>query len=125
MSSIKVLTVEDDTDLREAITMALENAGFEVFSAKNGAEGVQQALTHHPDVILMDVMMPIMNGHEAVDKIRNDAWGKNAKVIFLTSLSDAENVVHAVSQGSGDYLVKPHTSLEDIVNKVKLVRHTD
>ncbi len=78
-------------------------------------------LREHPDVILMDIMMPKLNGHEAVQKIREDAWGQHAKIIFLTSQSAAENVVHAVESGSEAYIVKPHTSLAEIVVKVREV----
>lgn len=121
METATILTVEDDSDLREAIAAALGNAGFTVLSAANGAEGVTLALKHHPDVILMDINMPELNGHEAVEKIREDVWGQHAKVIFLTSLSAAENIVHAVESGSEAYIVKPHTSLSEIVQKVREV----
>lgn len=124
MSTTSVLICEDNDDLREALTTALGDNGFIVHTAKNGVEGVAQALAHHPDIILMDILMPELNGHEAVRKIRQDPWGINAKVIFLSALSDAENVVRAVEGGSEAYIVKDHVSLADIVNKIKLIRHT-
>lgn len=89
----------------------------------DGEEGYQTALAKHPDVILLDIMMPKMNGHQTLEQIRNDPWGKNAKVIFLSSLSDAENIVHAVEKNSEDYIVKSHASLAEIVAKVKQVLH--
>lgn len=121
MSTATILTVEDDADLREAICTGLQDAGFTVLQAQDGGEGVRLALSEHPDLILMDIMMPELNGHQAVEKIRNDSWGKNARVIYLTSLSDAENVVHAVEHGSEEYIVKPHTSLKEIIEKVNEV----
>jgi len=123
MDTIKVLTVDDNDDLRESIITALTHAGFTTLAARDGREGVALALEHHPDVILMDILMPDMNGHEAAEKIRQDKWGRDAKIIFLTSLSDAENVVKAVEKGSEDYLVKAHLSLEELVKKVRLVYH--
>jgi len=124
MSSISVLTCEDNNDLREALATALRAADFTVYEAGDGVAGVEQALTHHPDVILMDILMPGLNGHEAVKKIRLDPWGKTAKIIYLSALSDAENVVHAVKSGSEEYIVKTHTNLADIVEKIRLAKHT-
>ena len=123
MSNELVLICEDDDDLREAVATGLKDAGMEVLTAKNGEEGASLALSHQPSLILMDIQMPVMDGHQAVQKIRADEWGKNAKVIYLTSLSDAENVVYAVEKGSDDYLVKPHVSLKELVNKVRLAIH--
>lgn len=121
MKKAKVLTIEDEQDLREAIVTSLTNAGFEAIEAADGAIGVEMALKHHPDVILMDIIMPNLDGHEATEKIREDVWGKDAKIIFLSALSDAENVVHAVKNGSEEYIIKPHTSLQEIVSKVQEV----
>ncbi|MFT5037025.1 MAG: DNA-binding response OmpR family regulator [Candidatus Azotimanducaceae bacterium] len=123
MNNVTILVIENETDLREAITVSLETESFTVLQASDGEEGYQTALREHPDVILLDIMMPKMNGHEALEKIRNDPWGKDAKVIFLSSMSDAENVVRAVEKGSEDYIVKSHASLEEIVSKVKQVLH--
>ena len=116
----KILVVEDDTELRSAIATSLSAAGFEVLEAVDGEAGAKLALKEHPDVTLLDIMMPKLNGHETLKKIRNDPWGVKAKVIFLSALSDAENIVHAVEGGSEEYIVKSHTSLKEIVNKVKL-----
>lgn len=124
MKNATILTAEDQSDLREAICDALRNAGFHTLAAKDGNEAVALALKEHPDVILMDIMMPGQNGHEAVRKIRDDVWGKDAKIIYLTSLSDAENVVRAVEGGSDAYIVKPHATLTEIVQKVREVLYS-
>jgi len=119
-----VLICEDDDELREAIATGLSDANFDILTARNGEEGVSLALSHHPDLILMDILMPQVNGHEAVEQIRADEWGRKSKIIFLTALSDAENVVRAVEQGSDSFLVKDHTSLEDLVRKVQMSIHS-
>lgn len=123
MSDPTILIVEDDQDLREAIKTALKAASYNVLEAADGAEGSKLALSEHPDLILLDIMMPTMDGHETLERIRSDRWGKDAKVVFLTALSDAENVVHAVEGGSEEYIVKSHASLSDITRKVKQVLH--
>lgn len=120
MTNTVVLIVEDDESILELYATAFTQTGIKVLKAKNGLEGVELALKHHPDAILMDIMMPIMPGHEAVEKIRLDPWGRDAKVIFLTNMSDAENVFLAVEQGSEEYIIKANTSIKEVVNKTRM-----
>ncbi len=120
MKKPTVLIVEDDAMIRKLYADAFELAGLTVLQAENGEEGVALALAEHPDAILMDIMMPVMNGHEAVAKIRRDAWGKSAKIIFLTNMSDAENVVHAVEAGSDEYIIKANASVKEVVNQTRM-----
>jgi DNA-binding response OmpR family regulator len=119
-----ILIVEDDKNIRELYAMALVNAGMEVKMAENGQQGVTMALEHHPAVILLDIDMPLMNGHEAAEQIRFDAWGKTVPIIFLTNHSDAMNVAHAHMLKPDDYIIKANEPLKDIVNKVRLAMHT-
>lgn len=100
--------------------MALINAGFDIKMAENGQQGVDFAFKYHPDLILLDIDLPIMNGHEAAKKIREDAWGKNVRIVFLTNHSDAQNVAHAVMQKPEDYIVKVNVPVKDIVNQVRI-----
>lgn len=123
MKKQSVLVVEDDENIRNLYETALTAAGLEVHTAAEGTTGVKMALEHHPDVILMDIMMPGMNGHEAVEKIRLDSWGREATVVFLTNMTDAENVVKAVEEGSDEYIVKVHTTPKEVVNKVRAAAH--
>ena len=121
--TIDVLVVEDDTDMRELSAEALTAAGFNVLTARDGGDGVDLALAHHPKVILLDINMPVMSGHEVMDRLRNDAWGRHVKVIFLTNFSNPQDVFKAVEQGTEEYLIKAHTSLQEIVQKVRLAIH--
>ena len=100
---------------------AFSDAGLTVLQATNGSEGVEMALAHHPDAILIDIEMPVMTGHEAVSKIRRDAWGKDVKVVYLTNMSDAENVIHAVEQGSDKYIIKANMTPKEVVNEVRMI----
>lgn len=125
MEQSTILIVEDDRNIRELYVSALEAAGFNVLSAADGTSGVQLALGYHPAVILMDIMLPDISGHEAVAQIRNDHWGKDAKIIFLTNMSDAADVVQAVEAGSEEYIIKVHTTPKDVVNTVRTATHTD
>ena len=75
-------------------------------------------MREHPDLILLDIIMPVMNGIAMLEKVRLDAWGKNVKVIILTNLNDAEKMADAVILKSSDYLVKSNWKIDDIVAKV-------
>jgi len=127
MEPKKILIADDEKDLRDALREALEGAGFSVLEAVDGEEAVSIALTERPDLILLDIMMPKMNGHEALRAIRRNPWGKNAKVISLTALDDATSISNAVFLKTGEYIIKSSASLADIVKKVKqhLVGYTD
>lgn len=115
-----VLLVEDDEAIRELYAVALVQAGFNILMAENGEQGVAFALKHHPDLILLDIDMPVMNGHEAAQKIRQDSWGKNVRIVFLTNHSDASNVAHAIMQKPEDYIVKVNVPIKDIINQVRI-----
>lgn len=121
----RILIVEDEADIREAIAEAIAQAGFAVSTAENGATGIQIAFSEHPDLILLDIIMPIMGGHAFLEKLRNDPWGRNAKVIMLTSMDDVQNIANAHTGSIEDYVIKAHNSLDDIVKKVRLTVYTD
>lgn len=124
MTKPSILIADDDTNIREMYSIAFTQAGITVIQAANGQECVDLALKHHPEAILVDIMMPILNGHEAIAKIRLDSWGAKANVVYLTNMSDAENVFHAVEHGTDSYIVKANTSVKEVVNKVRLAMQT-
>jgi DNA-binding response OmpR family regulator len=120
MNTPTVLIVEDDESIRELYVTAFTAAGLQTITATTGNEAVTQALKHHPEAILMDIIMPVMNGHEAAAKIRLDSWGKKAVIVYLTNMTDAENVVHAVEHGGEEYIVKANTTPKEVVNRVRM-----
>lgn len=116
----KILIVEDEAPLRNAVSDILSFEGFEVFQAKNGQEGLDIALKEQPDLILLDLMMPIMDGLTMLEKLRQDpGFGKTAAVILLTNINDPEKVAMATEAGSYDFLVKSDWNIEDVVKKIK------
>ncbi len=119
MESRKILVVDDDTDLREALEVALSSAGFTTFTAPDGAKGLEIALAEKPDLILLDIMMPVMNGHKTLSELRKDTWGKDVPVLFLTNFDDPKNISQGFELKGNDYIIKSNTSLESIVKKVK------
>jgi DNA-binding response OmpR family regulator len=112
--------VEDEADIREAMIDAMTEAGFSVLTAKDGEEGLALAKAEHPDLILLDLVMPIMDGHEMLRRLRQDPWGQTARVIVLTSMDDVSNVASAHTGSITDYIIKAHTSLEDLVKQVRI-----
>lgn len=114
-----ILVVEDETALRGALSDKLKRAGFFVLEGRNGEEGLEVALREHPDLILLDVMMPVMSGMAMFKQLREDAWGKGARVVMLTNLNDMEYIAGAMEQGSYDYLIKSDWKIEDLVAKVR------
>jgi DNA-binding response OmpR family regulator len=114
-----VLVIEDEKELVEVIVSQLKEEGIDVHVAHDGVEGLEASLKIHPDLILLDIIMPRMDGMTMLEKLRKDSWGKNAKVILLTNLSDNEKVAEAIKQHSYDYLVKADWNIRDVVKMVK------
>ena len=115
----KILIIEDEPDIREAMAEAVAEAGFEVLTAENGQVGFEKAVTEQPDLVLLDIVMPVMDGLTTMKKLREDPRGKNLKIIMLTSMDDVNNIASAHDYAITDYIIKPHSSLEEIVKKVK------
>ncbi len=115
----KILVVEDEVSLRNALRDKLTLEGYSVVTATDGEEGLEVALRDHPDLILLDIVMPKMDGMTILTRLRQDSWGQKALVIMLTNLNDAEKVSDALVRGSYDYLVKSDWKMEDIVAKVR------
>ena len=115
----KVLIVEDDTSLRKALAEKLLYEGFVVYEAENGVIGLEVALRERPDIVLLDVIMPKMDGLTMLTHLREDVWGMGAQVIMLTNVNDGESVLKSLDQAAFDYLIKSDWKLEDIVKKIR------
>ena len=102
-----VLVVDDSPTETRAFTIALEKAGYRVESAQNGEEGVNAARRLHPDVILMDVVMPILNGFQATRQLQRDPRTADIPVIIVTTKDQETDRTWGLRQGALDYLVKP------------------
>lgn len=117
-----VLIIEDEPGLREAAAAKLTQEGFAVFTASDGAAGLSSAASNQPNLILLDIKMPNMNGYEMLKKLREQGgWGAKVKVIFLTNLelgSDEESAdIEALEPIH--YLIKGNISLDQLVVKVR------
>ena len=123
MDNKKILIVEDEESMLDAISDYLETQEFATLTARDGEEGLEIALKEHPDLILLDILMPKMDGMIMLQKLRVDQWGKTAPVIILTNVSpNANSVINSVLKNEpAYYLVKSDVKLEGIVDKIKEV----
>lgn len=116
----KILIVEDEISQRKALADSLTRNGFTILEARDGVEGLQVALREHPDLLLLDIRMPRMDGMTLMHKLREDAWGKKVSIMILTNY-DINDV--QLSQITIDlptyYLLKANNTLEDIVEKIQ------
>jgi two-component system alkaline phosphatase synthesis response regulator PhoP len=109
MSSVKhkILIVDDEPDIRELIEYNLKKEGYQVFTASNGQEGVSEAKRSHPDLIILDIMMPKMDGIEACRILRTMNEFKNTFMVFLTARSEEYSEIAGFNVGADDYIAKP------------------
>lgn len=122
-----ILVVEDEKSLRDTIVDILRLKNFLPLEAKDGQEGVEVALAKHPDLILLDLLMPVMDGMTALKKIREDVvWGARVPVVILTNLSaTSEQLVDdMVTHKPMHYLIKSDWQLHDVVKKIEEILET-
>lgn len=120
MANKTILVVDDEKDLLDLIEYNLKKEGFDVLKAENGEEGIKTAKEHKPDLVLMDIMMPKMDGMEAVEKMRADDELKSIPIIFLTARSDEKTEVEGLNKGGDDYITKP-ISTTKLISRIKAV----
>lgn len=106
-SKIKILVVDDEPDIRELIEYNLKKEGYQVITAENGVKAIEQAKKHSPQLILLDIMMPEMDGIEACRNIRSLPEFKDTFIVFLTARSEEYSEVSGFNVGADDYIAKP------------------
>lgn len=117
--SIAVLVIDDDTMIRTLLQNALSQKGFKVFSAANGLDGIDIAKAEDIDVILLDWMMPEMDGMEVLAELKRNSETMHIPVLMLTSKDDSKDIDFAIGKGAIDYIIKPFNAYEvpEIVQK--------
>ena len=115
----KILIVEDEDRLARALEFKLNREGFETKIAFNGEEALEALGKEKYNLILLDIIMPKMDGMTLLKKIREFEWGRDLPIIILTNLSEAEKVYEATLNKVSDFLIKSDWSLDDVVKKVK------
>jgi DNA-binding response OmpR family regulator len=118
MANKKILLVDDADTVLMMERMILGKKPYDLIVAKNGQEAVEKALAERPDLILMDVMMPKMNGFEACQQLRQQEQTRNVPIIMVTTRGEANNVEVGYESGCSDYVTKPFNGLE-LLSKIK------
>lgn len=118
MANKKVLVIEDDPMYRRILVDTLKKENCTVIEADNGRKGLELALKEHPDLIMVDIMMPVMSGMEMAKELRKDAWGKNASLIILTNLTSEKTIAEFLADGAYDYLIKTAWTANEIIKRV-------
>lgn len=115
----RILVIEDDRFLRKAAEAALRRQGYSVLTAPDGETGLQVARAEHPDLVLLDLIMPGMQGFEVLKLLKEDASTTSIPVIILSNLGQDSDVKAALEAGAVDYLVKANLALEMLVERVR------
>jgi two-component system alkaline phosphatase synthesis response regulator PhoP len=114
-----VLVVEDEESLQLVLRDVLTAEGYKVIESKDGIEGLEASFSQHPDLILLDILMPKMDGLEMLKKLRADRWGKNVPVIVLTNLSDNKDISQAVEENVFEYFVKTDIKIDEVIARIR------
>jgi DNA-binding response OmpR family regulator len=118
MARTKVLIIEDDASLAEVLVYNLRQAGYEVFSARDGADGLQQAQSRQPDLVVLDLMLPLVDGLEVCRRLRSDAALAGVLIVMLTARAEESDQVVGFSLGADDYVTKPF-SVKVLLERIK------
>ncbi|MFA5022086.1 MAG: response regulator [Patescibacteria group bacterium] len=116
---LKILVVEDESFLLDLYHTKLEQEGYDVAKAGNGQEGISLAQTELPDLILLDILMPNVDGYEMLRQLKSNPKTKNISVIIFSNLSQKEEIEKGLKLGASDYIVKTSLTPSQLANKVK------
>lgn len=114
----KILVTDDEPNIVQTLKDRLEMNEYKVFTAGNGKEGLEAAIQNSPDIILLDVIMPVMDGHEMLEALRKHPKGKDCAVIMLTARSQMQDISRANACGIEDYIIKPF-DLSELLEKIE------
>ena len=121
MSKGKLLIIEDDRNLAEVLSYNFKQAGYEVYSAHDGLDGINQALLRTPDIIILDLMLPVVDGQDVCRRLRAESSLREACIVMLTAKSEETDELIGFSLGADDYVTKPF-SVKILLERVKALR---
>ncbi|MBI4599170.1 response regulator [Candidatus Uhrbacteria bacterium] len=115
----RILVVEDDDFILRAYTAGLEHAGYEVMTVTNGEDGLKQMRAWHPDLVLLDLIMPIKDGFETLEEKHKDPALKKIPTLILSNLGQDDDIARGLALGAKEYFIKANYSLPDVVKKIQ------
>lgn len=116
-----ILIIEDDKFLRELIARKLKKEGFAISEAVDGEKGLKKTKTEKPDLVLLDLILPGIDGFEVLAEIKKDHIAAEIPVIILSNLGQKDDIERGLKLGAVDYLIKAHFTLGEIIKKIKIV----
>ena len=119
----KVLIVDDDSFILDMYALKFREEGFELVVASDGKQALDAIAQEKPDIMLLDVIMPLSDGFEVLEKVKADPKVKNVPVILLTNLGQKEDIDKGLKLGAVDYIIKAHFTPSEVVQKVKQYLH--
>ena len=125
MESKKILLVEDDPFISEMYTVKFEKSGYACEVASTGKEGLAKAKEWQPHIVLLDILIPEMDGFEVLLALKKDAATRAVPVVMLTNLGQKEDIEKGMSLGAAAYIVKAHFTPQEVLEKVKSVLETN
>ncbi|MFA5714181.1 MAG: response regulator [Candidatus Paceibacterota bacterium] len=117
----KILIIEDDKFLRELMSKKLLSMGYDVVSAADGESGLVMIKESKPDVVLLDLILPGINGFEVLEMAKKDPETANVPIVILSNLGQGEDIEKGLKLGAKDFLVKAHFTPQEIINKLKII----
>jgi len=117
----KILVIEDDKFLRKVISLKLDREGYEVFEAIDGEKGVKEVEEKMPDLVLLDLILPGIDGFEVLSKIKTNPAVSKIPIIILSNLGQKDDIEKGLKMGANDYLVKAHFTPDEIIAKIRLI----
>lgn len=114
----KILIIEDEAPIRNLLVRQFTAHNLDVVTAPNGKVGLELAVVEHPDIILLDIILPIVDGLEFLRSLRRDVWGKSVHVVILTNLSDPKRIAEAKSLGVKEYIIKSGSDVSIVAGKI-------
>ncbi len=113
-----ILVIEDDKYMREVLVEKLQHEGYEVMEAVDGQSGFNKTTNDHPDLIILDIILPVMNGFEYLEKLK-DTDAAQIPVLILSNLGQKEDIDRGMELGAKDYIIKAHFTPNDLIAKVR------
>ncbi len=121
MAKLKVLVIEDDRSLAEVLSYNLKQAGYEVIVAYDGKDGILQAQIKSPDIVLLDLMLPVIDGHDVCRRLRADTTQRDLMIVMVTAKAEESDELIGFSLGADDYVTKPF-SVKVLLERIKALR---
>ena len=115
----KILIIENEAATRRVLVDKLTREKFLVSEANNGLNGLEKATGEHPDLIILDLFMPKMNGLEVLKQLHKESWGQQVPIIILTNLNDDHHIIEAIKDKNCEYMLKTNHNLTSLVEKIR------